>query len=531
MTPGRRGHGHGGHRTPIDDALVCGGLTFMTDGALMVAGGPRVVADAATGTPLVITGVRLRDPLHRDAKWTRLPGNMTGVGGLTTGSLVPDPDPPGRRPDPGDRRLRRAQPVLLGQPERGDLHPVHRHVDDRSPPTPRPRRRPTTPTTPRCSPLPRRVNGVERAHARRGRRPHLHELGRHARPAGSTSTHPRPGAGHRRPTTSNGAGIALLPIRLQNDQWGYDNGSILTMGGRQGTTAMTRADVYDPVTDTWLPSIDTGTARHYPAPVLLPDGRVLLINGHDFTPDDAVLTPQYIDPANGFAVSTSPASGVEVRGLPQRGRPAPRRPGHGGRGTRPRSHAPRPRSPTTPTSPRYMTQPRPASAGPRPAGLRRRQGKSSDGAADRRGAHGPAVDDPFVRLEPALRPAQADGRAPPAGPRPAATIQGPANVERGPARLLHVVPARQPPGPVGGQDRPHRLIGAEARRQAPTDRRTPTAWSCSRPARRSVNDSTCSAWGTPWRHKPHAGVIMAWVRSRTGSHPPLLTSSHHTSES
>jgi galactose oxidase len=293
-----------------DDMLVCGGLTFMQDGSLMVAGGPRTISDAATGKPLLITGVPY-GTTFTDTSWTRLPGNMTGVGGYTTGRWYPT-------------LTRLADGRILVTGGYDVLLPIFSANTSEEIFDPAAGTWTTISTRAQAPPqthdadytavfqLPTRVGGAD-----------VLMIGEDGRPIFmNSSTTPatwrlsndlRPGAVNGA-IYSNGAGTTMLPIRLKNGQWGYDNGSILTMSGLKGTTAMTRADIYDPVTDTWLPSIDTGTPRHYPAPVLLPDGRVLLINGHDYTPDDSVLTPQYVDPANGFAVTTSPASGVEVRG-------------------------------------------------------------------------------------------------------------------------------------------------------------------------------------------------------------------------
>ena len=298
-----------GNRT-IDDALVCGGLTLMSDGSLMLAGGPRVIADAATGAPMLITGV----PYGTDftgTSWARLPGNMVGTGSYTTGRWYPTLTrlANGKILVTGGYDL--LDPVFSANLSEEVYDPTAKTWTAISSKTQTPPQTHDADYT-AVFQLPTSVAGSDVLMLGEDGRPIF--MSSATTPATwRVSTHLRPGAANGA-TYSNGAGTALLPIRLQNGQWGYDNGSILTMSGKQGTTAMTRADIYDPVTDSWLPTIDTGTPRHYPAPVLLPDGRVLLINGHDFTPDSSVLTPQYIDPANGMAVTSSPANGVEVRG-------------------------------------------------------------------------------------------------------------------------------------------------------------------------------------------------------------------------
>ncbi|MEM7307470.1 MAG: galactose oxidase early set domain-containing protein [Planctomycetota bacterium] len=112
-----------------------------------------------------------------------------------------------------------------------------------------------------------------------------------------------------------GASSALLPIRVQDGEWGYANGSVLIAGGGHFTEQMHRADVYDPVEGTWKPSIELEIRRHHPSTVLLPDGRVLVLAGHDdATMDPGVTRAQVIDPASGFEVLWGRTQEAEVRG-------------------------------------------------------------------------------------------------------------------------------------------------------------------------------------------------------------------------
>jgi hypothetical protein len=55
-------------------------------------------------------------------------------------------------------------------------------------------------------------------------------------------------------------------------------GELLVMGGTGDTATATRIDLYDPKTDHWT-SIDTKIGRRNAAATLLPDGKVLLVNG------------------------------------------------------------------------------------------------------------------------------------------------------------------------------------------------------------------------------------------------------------
>jgi galactose oxidase len=108
-----------------------------------------------------------------------------------------------------------------------------------------------------------------------------------------------------------GASSALLPLRINNGEWGYFNGSVVMTGGPLGTPHAQNVDVYDPLMDTWLAPVDAGIQRHHPATVLLPDGKVLVIGGHSTDPN--VQRALYIDPRNGFSVAVGSDSG-EVRG-------------------------------------------------------------------------------------------------------------------------------------------------------------------------------------------------------------------------
>ena len=108
---------------------------------------------------------------------------------------------------------------------------------------------------------------------------------------------------------------ALLPLRLPEDSWGYSNGSILYAGGVKGTPLESHVDVYDPVANAWRPSIPMHGPRHHPATVLLPDGRVLILNGwDDVSQVSQTGYAEYVDPRNGFALTQGTANMPETRG-------------------------------------------------------------------------------------------------------------------------------------------------------------------------------------------------------------------------
>ncbi|MGZ4692742.1 MAG: galactose oxidase-like domain-containing protein [Acidimicrobiales bacterium] len=293
-----------------DDTLVCGGNTFLSDGRLMISAGSRTVKDATTGKLQLSFGGTYATAFD-GTNWTRLPGNFTGVGSFNTGRWYPTLT----RLANGRILVTGGYDVLLPNFYANLSEEVYDPADG------------TYTTVSSQAQTPTQAHDADYTAVFQLPKPGASGdvlmigedglplyLNTATSPAGWQSSNAyRPGAAAGT-QLSNGAGTAMLPIRLVDGQWGYHNGSVLTMSGHLGTSAVTRADVFDPVTNAWTRSIDTGTPRHYPAPVLLPDGRVLLINGHDTTPNSSVLSPQYIDPADGFSVSTSPANGVEVRG-------------------------------------------------------------------------------------------------------------------------------------------------------------------------------------------------------------------------
>ena len=89
-------------------------------------------------------------------------------------------------------------------------------------------------------------------------------------------------------TPNKGASTLMLPIRLNNGQWGYANGSILTTGGQpnpgKAPGAGHYADLYDVASGlgAWdqPDRIELNIDRHHPATVLLPNGEIAVIGGH-----------------------------------------------------------------------------------------------------------------------------------------------------------------------------------------------------------------------------------------------------------
>ena len=120
-----------------------------------------------------------------------------------------------------------------------------------------------------------------------------------------------------------GASTAILPLRLNDGEWGYSNGSVVTAGGLLNSTHQRSIDIYDPVADVWKPRIDMVTKRGYPSLIILPDGRILILAGSDHFGVDASDSHEsnpdlgyanYLDPATGFTLARGEEAMPEVRG-------------------------------------------------------------------------------------------------------------------------------------------------------------------------------------------------------------------------
>lgn len=296
----------------ISDSFYCAGQGLTADGTIFTAGGTRSWVDRSTGAPTTIIGLQHEtsfDP--RTDSWSRLPGAMVGKGQLSvaarwypTVTRLPD----GRMlVTAGFERVKPAAQVNFST-ETYDPTTGARAVGSPYGTTP--------------------LEIVNRDYTHVFTLPYANAamdllmIGEPSRPVLNSSKNlskwssigsPRPGAAGNQ-AAGYGHSSVMLPIRAQNRQWGYSNGSILVTGGVRDTPLMQQADVYDPVRGTWMPSISTGVMRHHPATVGLPDGRVLVIAGHNMTGDLGVLGAQYIDPANGFAVTDAPGGMAQPRG-------------------------------------------------------------------------------------------------------------------------------------------------------------------------------------------------------------------------
>lgn len=116
---------------------------------------------------------------------------------------------------------------------------------------------------------------------------------------------------------NKGASSLLLPIRLGGtNAFPYANGSMMCVGGGEMMAHLRQFDVWDPTTQSWATTANLAVNRHHASTVLLPDGQVMVVAGHD-TPSTQTIVHQqaeYVDPRNNFSVTTGTANGYTVRG-------------------------------------------------------------------------------------------------------------------------------------------------------------------------------------------------------------------------
>ena len=305
----------------IADTQICTGGAFTDSGSLFAAGGTRVILKMSGDVVEreYALGLSYSTEYSSVSKtWTRVPGNFQGVGegGINTRWY---PTTVRLGAPTGDRKM-----LIIGGSTIVDFTA---YVNGRAP----------KPAYYQNRTVELFDNGVYRlisgfnqtptaiwsedyTHAYQMPRPGGEVLmfGQQSRPArlrldGVWSVSPtvRPGTTPTQ-TPNDGATTALLPIRANEGDWGYSNGSVLTVGGDLGTDHERSADIYDPIPDTYR-RIDLQTRRHYAALVTLPDSRMAIVAGHNSNGNVGVSHVQYYDPATG-AVSTGAASMPEVRG-------------------------------------------------------------------------------------------------------------------------------------------------------------------------------------------------------------------------
>jgi len=125
---------------------------------------------------------------------------------------------------------------------------------------------------------------------------------------------PRPGQRSTLDAANHGTASVMLPIRASNFEWGYANGSVLQAGGGLESAMERRIDFFELSTGSWAQGIDLGVRRRFPATVLLPDGKVMVVSGYDTTyANPFIRNAHYLDPRPPGSFTTGSASG-EVRG-------------------------------------------------------------------------------------------------------------------------------------------------------------------------------------------------------------------------
>jgi hypothetical protein len=106
-----------------------------------------------------------------------------------------------------------------------------------------------------------------------------------------------------------GSAAVLLPLR---PEWtGYSMGMVLFIGGGADADVALRQrlDLFDPASGDWVTGVGSLPGeRRYAAPVLLPDGRIMLAGG-----SASDLRMLYIDPSHGFVVTVGRESLTRTR--------------------------------------------------------------------------------------------------------------------------------------------------------------------------------------------------------------------------
>ncbi|MDQ1585370.1 MAG: galactose oxidase [Actinomycetota bacterium] len=295
----------------VQDDFVCAGQNLTADGKLFTAGGTRAWVDSATGAAQTVIGLHYESSLDPTTNtWSRLPGAMVAMSTLSVAA----------RWYPTVTRLPDGRMLITSGFERVSPSPsVNLSTETYDP---------ATGIRTVASPLgtvPTAILNRDYTHAfvlpYASAPKDVLMIGESGQPV-MTSTRnlsswssPSPARpGTMSPHDGVGQSTAMLPIRVINREFGYGNGSILVAGGAHGSMLMSQADVFDPTLNTWRTSTQTSVMRHHPATVALPDGRMLILAGHNMVGDLGVLHAQYIDPYKGFSVTDGSAAMAEMRG-------------------------------------------------------------------------------------------------------------------------------------------------------------------------------------------------------------------------
>jgi hypothetical protein len=285
---------------PVDnpfDSPFCGGHTYLSDGRVLFVGGGRSYPESGLAYSMLF------DPARR--RWSRIRHDMAGgLSWYATATRLPDARilvssgffDYGGTPN---RSLELFDPVAHA----AGSNPWRELISHRQNPWPvEPSGEDYTHTF--LLPAPVEVDGHERQVVlvgKAGTMLFMNYTESFADPAdrfAERANSPRPGS----PTLGGfGASGVSLP-----DGW------IMQVGGGRDQASVQRADVYDPVGDTWQ-SFDTGIGRLYPTALVLPDGSVLVVNGEPMGQGDP-RRPTIIDVRTGRVATGPPWPDPEVRG-------------------------------------------------------------------------------------------------------------------------------------------------------------------------------------------------------------------------
>jgi hypothetical protein len=296
----------------VNDDLFCSGQTLTSDGKVFIAGGTR--SFAYQGQPRVVLGLpyeTMFDPAT--STLSRLPGDMLVAGSSGTAG----------RWYPTTTRLPNGKILVVGGFDRviGAPGPAYNWSAETYDPATGQRA-----VAASFGGVPKAVANADYPHVYvlpyAGARNDLLMIGEADQPVTTSSANVTSWdqSASARPGTSGivnpgfGQSSTMLEIRAANGDRGYTNGTVLVMGGGLGTPVMTHADVYDPIKKQWTQHLDTGTERHHPATITLPDGRVLVLAGHNTDGDTGELTAQYIDPFNGYSITRGTSAMDQIRG-------------------------------------------------------------------------------------------------------------------------------------------------------------------------------------------------------------------------
>jgi len=292
--------------TYYSDDLFCSGETQTADGKIILAGGTRTTKNMTTGAGTI--GGLPYEMSFDGTTMTRLAGNMAALGPLADAN----------RWYPTLTRMANGQILVTSGYEQVSPTPVPAGTIETLDPTSGARTVFSTNAPPQI---------VNRDYTHVFLLPYANApndllmIGEASVPVEASSSKPgaftvlprgRPGwvsAG-----TNWGTSSAMLPIRATNGVWGYHNGSVITVSGNMGTPFEHNAAVFDPAVSAYLGSFDLVVPRHHPDAVDLPDGRILLVNGHDMGGDARVQQAEYIDPSQSYSVGLGTATEGVVRG-------------------------------------------------------------------------------------------------------------------------------------------------------------------------------------------------------------------------